>query len=153
MRNKKHLLIKQLDLSLVPFHGLEKVLVPEKGWISTIRSGLNMTMEQLGKKLKLSRGAIQKIEQREATGQITLKKMKKIGDSLNLHFIYGFAPKNGTLEKFVEIKANELAKKIVSRTNQTMKLENQEINQNKLTQSIVELANELKLEMRKSLWH
>ena len=78
MRNKKHLLIKQLDLSLVPFHGLEKVLVPEKGWISTIRSGLNMTMEQLGKKLKLSRGAIQKIEQREATGQITLKKMKKI---------------------------------------------------------------------------
>jgi hypothetical protein len=61
MRNKKKLLIDQLDQKLAVFKGTEMVLIPQKGWVNTIRTSLNMTMDQLGNKLKLTKGAVQSL--------------------------------------------------------------------------------------------
>ena len=152
MRNKKKLLIEQLDQKLTNFKDAGMVLVPQKGWINTIRTTLNMTRDQLGTKLDLTKGAIQKIEEREATGQITINKLKDVGNALNMKFIYGFIPKDGTIESLINLKAEKLARKIVLRTNQNMKLEDQGISDNKINDSIIDLANEIKREMRKSLW-
>lgn len=152
MRNKKKLLIEQLDHKLANFKDAGIVLVPQKGWINTIRTTLNMTRDQLGVKLDLTKGAIQKIEEREATGQITINKLKDAGNALNMKFVYGFIPKDGTIENLVNLKAEKLAKKIVLRTNQNMKLENQGIGDEKIAKTIKELANEIKREMKKSLW-
>lgn len=152
MRNKKKLLIEQLDKKLIHFKDAATVLVPQKGWVNTIRTSLNMTREQLGIKLDLTKGAIQKIEEREATGQITINKLKDVGNALDMKFVYGFIPKDGTVENLVSLKAEKLARKIVLRTNQNMKLENQGIGDEKLTETIKELADEIKREMRKSLW-
>lgn len=69
MRNKKQLLIEQLDQKLVKFQDSAKIQVPTKGWIHTIRTTLNMTRDQLGAKLGMTKGAIQKIEEREASGK------------------------------------------------------------------------------------
>ncbi|MGJ8738936.1 mobile mystery protein A [Zobellia laminariae] len=152
MRNKKKLLIEQLDKKLIHFKDAATVLVPQKGWVNTIRTSLNMTREQLGIKLDLTKGAIQKIEEREATGQITINKLKDVGNALEMKFVYGFIPKDGTVENLVSLKAEKLARKIVLRTNQNMKLENQGIGDEKITETIKELADEIKREMRKSLW-
>lgn len=152
MRNKKKLLIEQLDQKLAHFKDAGMVLVPQKGWVNTIRTTLNMTRDQLGTKLDLTKGAIQKIEEREATGQITINKLKDVGNALNMKFIYGFIPKDGTIESLINLKAEKLARKIVLRTNQNMKLEDQGISENKIEHSINDLANEIKREMRKSLW-
>jgi predicted DNA-binding mobile mystery protein A len=152
MRNKKKLLIEQLDQKLANFKDAGIVLVPQKGWVNTIRATLNMTREQLGTKLDLTKGAIQKIEEREATGQITINKLKSVGSALNMKFVYGFIPKNGTIESLINLKAEKLARKIVLRTHQNMKLEDQGISEDKIDDSIIDLANEIKREMRKSLW-
>ena len=152
MRNKKKLLIEQLDQKLANFKDAGMVLVPKKGWVNTIRTTLNMTREQLGTKLNLTKGAIQKIEEREATGQITINKLKDVGDALNMKFIYGFIPKDGTIENLVNLKAERLARKIVLRTNQNMKLEDQGIGDEKINKTIKELASEIKREMKKLLW-
>lgn len=152
MRNKKKLLIEQLDQKLTVFKGAETVLVPQKGWINTIRTTLNMTMDQLGTKLKLTKGAVQKIEEREALGQITINKLKDVGEALDMQFVYGFVPKEGTIENLINLKAEKLARKIVLRTNQNMKLEDQGISDEKINDSIRDLANEIKREMRKALW-
>jgi len=152
MRNKRKLLIDQLDQKLGVFKGAEMVPVPQKGWINTIRTTLNMTMDQLGTKLKLTKGAVQKIEEREAIGQITINKLKDVGEVLDLKFVYGFVPKDGTIDNLINSKAEKLARKIVLRTNQNMKLEDQGISDEKINQSIIDLANEIKREMRKSLW-
>jgi len=152
MRNKKKLLIEQLDQKLANFKDAGMVLVPQKGWVNTIRTSLNMTRDQLGAKLDLTKGAIQKIEEREATGQITINKLKGVGNALNMKFVYGFIPKDGTIENLVNVKAEKLARKIVLRTNQNMKLEDQGIGDEKITRTIKELADEIKREMRKSLW-
>ncbi len=152
MRNKKKLLIEQLDQKLAHFKDAGMVLVPQKGWVNTIRTTLNMTRDQLGTKLDLTKGAIQKIEEREATGKITINKLKDVGNALNMKFIYGFIPKDGTIESLINLKAEKLARKIVLRTNQNMKLEDQGISEDKIEHSINDLANEIKRVMRKSLW-
>jgi predicted DNA-binding mobile mystery protein A len=152
MRNKKQLLIEQLDKKLEKFKDSAMVQIPTKGWINTIRTTLNMTRDQLGTKLEMTKGAIQKIEEREALGQITINKLRDVGKALDMKFVYGFVPKDGTIDDLIQIKAEKLAQKIVLRTNQNMKLEDQGIGDEKMAKTIKELANEIKREMRKSLW-
>lgn len=152
MRNKKKLLQEQLDQKLSNFKDASTILVPENGWVHTIRIALNMTREQLGSKIGLTKGAIQKIEERDATGQITINKLKDVGNALEMKFVYGFIPKDGSIENLINLKAAKLARKIVLRTNQNMKLEDQGISEDKIDASIIDLANEIKREMRKSLW-
>ena len=153
MRNKKKLLIGQLDQKLAVFKDAELVLVPQKGWVNTIRTTLNMTRDQLGAKLKLTKGAIQKIEEREATGQITINKLRDVGQALDMQLVYGFVPKDGTIDNLINSKAEKLAKKIVLRTNQNMKLENQGIGDDKINISIKDLADEIKREMKDPASH
>ena len=152
MRNKKKLLIEQLDQKLKYFQKTEMVLVPGKGWINTIRTALNMTMAQLGTKLNITRQGVKSIEESEAKGTISINSLKDIGEALDLKFVYGFVPKDGTIDNLINSKAEKLARKIVLRTNQNMKLENQGIRDEKINESIIDLANEIKREMRKSLW-
>lgn len=152
MRNKRKLLIEQLDQKLKPFQKTKMVLVPDKGWINSIRTTLNMTMAQLGTKLNITRQGVKRIEESEANGTITINSLKEVGDAMDLKFVYGFAPKNGTINNLIEKKAEKLARKIVLRTNQSMKLEDQGIGDEKIIESIKDLADEIKREMRKSLW-
>lgn len=152
MRNKKQLLIEQLDKKLENFKDAAMILIPAKGWINTIRTSLNMTRDQLGVKLKMTKGAIQKIEEREASGQITINKLKDVGQALDMKFVYGFTPNSGSIDNLISIKSEKLARKIVIRTNQNMKLEDQGIGDEKINKTIKDLANEIKREVRKSLW-
>ena len=152
MRNNRKLLIEQLDNKLKPFIETKRVLVPEGGWINTIRTTLNMTMAQLGTKLDITRQGVKRIEESEANGTITLNSLKQIANAMDLKFVYALVPKTGTIEDLIETKAEKLAQKIVLRTNQNMKLEDQGIGDKKINKTIKDLANEIKREVRKSLW-
>ncbi len=152
MRNKRILLIEQLDQKLQPFSQTRTVLVPERGWINTIRTTLNMTMAQLGNKLNITRQGVKRIEESEANGTITLNSLKDVANAMDLKFVYALVPKNGTIDDLIETKAEKLAQKIVLRTNQNMKLEDQGIGDDKISKTIKDLATEIKRELRKSLW-
>lgn len=152
MRNKQKLLIEQLDQKLQPFSKTRKILVPERGWINTIRTTLNMTMAQLGTKLNITRQGVKRIEESEANGTITLNSLKGVANAMELKFVYALVPKNGTIDNLIETKAEKLARKIVLRTNQNMKLEDQGIGDEKIAKTIKELTSEIKREMKKSLW-
>lgn len=152
MRNKKKLLIEQLDQKLNPFQQTELVLVPNKGWINTIRTTINMTMAQLGAKLNITRQGVKRIEDSEAKGTLSINSLKEVAQALDLKFVYGFVPKDGSIDNLIHLKAENLARKIVLRTNQNMKLEDQGISDDKINDSIIDLANEIKREMRRSLW-
>lgn len=152
MRNKRKLLIEQLDQKLQPFSQTRKVLVPERGWTNTIRTTLNMTMAQLGTKLNITRQGVKRVEESEANGTITLNSLKDVANAMDLKLVYALVPKNGTINDLIQVKAEKLAQKIVLRTNQNMKLEDQGIGDEKIAKTIKELANEIKREMKKSLW-
>ncbi len=152
MRSKQKLLIEQLDQKLQPFSKTRKVLIPERGWINTIRTTLNMTMAQLGTRLNITRQGVRRIEESEANGGITLNSLKDAANAMDLKLVYALVPKNGTIDDLIQSKAEKLAQKIVLRTNQNMKLEDQGIGDEKIAKTINELAQEIKREMRKSLW-
>ena len=152
MRNKQKLLIDQLDQKLLPFSETRKVVVPQRGWVNTIRTALNMTMAQLGAKLNITRQGVNRIEESEANGTITLNSLKAVANAMDLKLVYGLVPNNGTINDLIQVKAEKLARKIVLRTDQNMKLEDQGIGVEKLAMNIKERADEIKREMKKSLW-
>lgn len=152
MRNKRKLLIEQLDQKLQPFAESRKVPVPERGWINAIRTALNMTMAQLGTKLSITRQGVNSMEESEANGTITLNSLHDVAMAMDLKLVYALVPKNGTIDDLIQKKADNLAEKIVLRTNQNMRLEDQGIGDDKIAEIIKELAHEIKREMRKSLW-
>ena len=69
-----------------------------------------------------------------------------------MQLIYAMVPNDGSLEELVDKKAMEMAKEIVNRTSQSMKLEDQENEKARLMNSYVEKKNELKNEVPKFLW-
>lgn len=152
MRNQKLLLLEQLDRKLSQYKKLEHVNVPDKGWIYTIRKTLNMTLEQLGFRMGMSRQGVKKMEDRESIGAITLKSLKEAANALDMKVVYGFIPKHSTLDQMVDQRAYALARKIVLRTNHNMKLENQGNSNERITRAIDEMAIELKNSMHKSIW-
>ncbi len=152
MRNKNKLILDQLDKKIEPFNKIRRIIIPERGWIYTIRKSLNMTLEQLGRKSNKTRQGVKKIEEREASGSITLNTLRQIGEALDMKLIYGFSSKYDSIEQMVDIKANKLATRIVLRTHQNMQLENQANSDEQIKNAINDLALEIKREMRKSLW-
>lgn len=152
MRTNKKLQLEQIDRKIKPFIGTDKIIIPDNGWINSIRTSINMTLEQLGSKLNITRQGAKKIEESESLGTISIKSLKEVAKVLNLRLVYCFVPLNGSLENLVNFKAEQLAKKIVLRTNQNMKLENQGNSEKQIKLAINDLASELKREMNKSLW-
>lgn len=150
MKNK--LEFQHLENKINYFNSLNNLNVPPTGWIKAFRTVLGITLEQLGKKLKVTKQGAADIERREKDGSITLKTLREVGNKLEMKFIYGFIPMDGSLEALVDRKARELAEKIVSRTSQTMKLEDQENSKERLQKAIDERVVQLKNEMPSSLW-
>src|SRR3972149_683075 len=149
--NKK-LMVEQLDRKLARLHVLKEVEVPSKGWINAIRTTLNMSLVQLAKRLNKSSVSVKEIEEREQHKTITLKKLIEVGDALDLQFVYGFLPKESSIEKMIDKTAQQVARDVVMRTSHTMKLEEQENREERLRQAIKDRADILKQEMPKHLW-
>ena len=109
-------------------------------------------MAQLGTKLGITRQGVKKIEESEANGTITINTISEVAAAMDMKFVYSLVPKEGTIDDLIQMKAEKLAQKIVLRTNQNMKLENQGIGDEKINDTIKDLANEIKRELKKSLW-
>lgn len=152
MRSKKRLLLDQLSNRMDKFKDASGTPPPKKGWINLIRTSLNMTLEQLSHRLQMSRQGVQKIEDRELSGNISINALREVGHVLNMQLVYGFVPKEGSLESMIDNRAYEVAKKIVLKTSHNMKLENQGNSNERIQKAIDQLALELKSELRKTLW-
>ncbi|NQX54034.1 mobile mystery protein A [Pedobacter panaciterrae] len=149
---KQSLMIQQLNNKLLSFVTLKQVAVPPTGWIKAIRTTLGMSMQQLGNKLSVTKQGILDIEKRENDGSITLKSLREVGRVLDMELVYGFIPKDGSLDTLIEKKAMELASKIVLRTSNTMKLEDQENSKKRIEKAIKERTEDIKNNMPKILW-
>jgi predicted DNA-binding mobile mystery protein A len=151
MRNNK-LQLQQLNEKLAQLTDLQHVIVPPIGWIKAIRNGIGMSMEQLGKKLSITKQGVMDIEKREKEGAITIKSMQEIAKAMDMKLVYGFVPNEGDLEQMIETRAIEMAKKIVERTSNTMKLEDQANSKERIEKAIKERASEIINNTPKILW-
>jgi predicted DNA-binding mobile mystery protein A len=149
---KQKLLIEQADKKLAVLKTLESVKVPQHGWIYSIRTALKMSLRQLGKRLGISPQSVREIEEREASGSITIKSLREVAKALDLKLVYGFVPQDESIECMIEKRATEKAREIVMRTSQTMKLEDQEVSYQRIEKAIKSKAEEIKSKMPKYLW-
>ncbi|MBK6573750.1 MAG: mobile mystery protein A [Saprospiraceae bacterium] len=149
---KKSLQLQQLNSKMLGYATLKQVAVPPTGWIKAIRNAIGMSMQQLGNKLSVSKQGILDIEKREKEGSITIRSLKEIARVLDMQLVYGFVPNDGSLDALIEKRAKELATKIVLRTSNTMKLEDQGNTNKRIEKAIKERAEEIKNDMPKILW-
>ena len=151
MRNNK-LQFQQLNEKMDQLNGMQHVIVPPIGWIKAIRNGIGMSMEQLGKKLSITKQGVMDIEKREKEGAITIKSMQEIAKAIDMQFVYGFVPNAGSLEQMMDMRALEMATKIVERSSNTMKLEDQANSKERIEKAIKERATEIINKTPKILW-
>ncbi len=152
-KDKQKLMIDQLDRRFREIISISKSLaIPPDGWINTLRKTLNISLKQLGKRLSVSSQNINQFEQREKDGSISIQKLKEVAEALDMDFVYTFIPKDGSLEKLIERRANQVAKEIVLRTSHTMKLEDQENTEERLSKAIKDRTEKIKNELPKYLW-
>lgn len=148
----RKLAIEQLDKKLAAFSSIKETVIPHRGWIHTIRTGLNMSLAQLAKRLGKTVPTVKEIEEREANQNITLMKLNEAADALGFRVVYGLIPKEHSLEKMIEKRAYEVAHNIVMRTSHSMKLEDQENQQERLKRAIKDRADNIISEMPRILW-
>jgi predicted DNA-binding mobile mystery protein A len=152
MRDKRRLIIEQMDAKLQPFVPLKNATNPTRGWIHSIRTSLNMTLAQLGKRLSMTQQGAKKIEEREAEGGITINTLKEAAAAMDMQLVYGFVPRDGSLEALINKRAKALATEIIASTHHNMVLENQAVYGNNLTDPITKMARNLAQEVPKGLW-
>lgn len=107
---------QHIDRRARSFTMLKDIPRPSAGWIKAIRSGLGMSLQQLGDKLGISRQSIQQIEQRESRGTITINTLQELASAMDMQLVYGFAPKDNSLKGLVARRSNELAAHLVARS-------------------------------------
>ncbi len=149
---KQTLQLQQLNSKMRAFAVLSKVAIPPTGWIKAIRTALGMSMQQLGNKLNISRQGVMDMEKREQEGSITIRSLREMAAAMDMQLVYGFVPRDGSLEALIEKRATALATEIVMRTAQSMQLENQANSEKRIQAAIRERATAIQNEMPKILW-
>lgn len=153
MKNSKQkLLIEQMDNKIKSFRSLDRIVIPKKGWVNSIRITLKMSLRQLAERMKISPQSVNELEDREANGSITLRTLKEAANAMDMKLVYGFVPKEESLEKIVEKRARKIAIEIVSRTSNSMRLEDQENSKKRIEKSIKSKTEEIMDLMPKYLW-
>lgn len=150
--NKKKLQIEQLESRIRLFSRTLQLPNPPTGWVKAIRLALGMSLQQLANKMSITKQSVQEIENREKEGAITIKSLREVARALEMELVYGFVPIDGSLEKYIDKKARILAKKIVSRTSNTMRLEDQENTDQRIERAIEDRTSTIKQELPKALW-
>ncbi len=150
MKNTKKLQIEQLDSKIAAYSHLPEA--PEKGWVHGIRTALKMSFRQFGNRLGITAQSAHEIEEREKNGNITLKNLREVALAMDMRLVYGFVPRDGSFEKMLEKQALAVARKIVKRTDNTMKLEDQQVSKERVERAVLALAEEIKREMPRYLW-
>ena len=151
MENKS-LQLQQLNSKMLSFTEVQKITPPSIGWIKAVRNAIGMSLLQLGNRLSITKQSVQDMERREKDGSITIKSLREVASALDMNLIYGFVPKDGSLDALIERKAKILATQIVLRTNNSMKLEDQENSKQRIEKAIQERTTAIINEMPKTLW-
>ncbi|MHC4882123.1 MAG: mobile mystery protein A [Planctomycetota bacterium] len=147
----KKLTTEQLDAVLSEFEPLKTLAIPPKGWVRAVRDALGMSARQLAKRLGVRQQRIVRIEQDEKQGKVTLNTLQNVAEAMDCVFVYGLVPRE-TLQRTIEEQAKRVALKRMSRSNQMMRLEKQELTDAPKRHALNEMVEELMNTRPRNLW-
>jgi predicted DNA-binding mobile mystery protein A len=117
-------------------------VIPRKGWIRAVRGALGMTQTDLGRRLGITRVAVDKLERAEPDGRITMAKLKQVAEAMDCTLVYALVP-NSSLDETVMRQARSVAERNVDYTSRTMALEAQDLDEAWKVETVERQANEL----------
>jgi len=118
--------IRHLDKRFASLRPLAKSARPPKGWLRAIRDALGMTTAQFGRRLGVSQPRIVELEQSEASGHVTLHTLQRAAEALGCRLVYALVP-DQPLAETVRKQAELVANRQLANVEQTMRLEDQEV--------------------------
>ncbi|MCB9094538.1 MAG: helix-turn-helix domain-containing protein [Halobacteriovoraceae bacterium] len=83
------------------------VAKPPKGWIRFIRESLKMSSKALAKKVGISPNTMSETEKAEREENITLKRLRKVAESMNCDLVYYFLPRE-SIKEMIDKRAKHL---------------------------------------------
>jgi predicted DNA-binding mobile mystery protein A len=152
--NNRWLTIKQLDKQLKEWQAVSKKYGrPRAGWVKTLRVALSMSVEQLARRLGLTRARIAQLENAEIHDAVTLRTLREAANAMECEFVYAIVPKgDSTLENIIKTRAEQVAKESVARVAHSMSLEAQSVDADTLKNQKEELAKSLMEHLNKKFW-
>jgi predicted DNA-binding mobile mystery protein A len=145
------LMREQLDDRLESLSVLRNFSRPEKGWIRSIREGLGMTTTELGRRAGISQSRISRLESAEIEGDLLLSSLQKLAEGMGMKFVYAFVPPTSITE-MVGKQALKHAEKRMAKVNHTMRLENQEIDEDEKKRALETLAEQILHQPPRNFW-
>ncbi len=131
---------------------LDGLIVPQEGWLRTVRNSLNMSGAQLARHMSVTRALISNTEKAEPSGAVTLKSMQQMAEAMNCRLIYAIVPEH-EIEDVIAKRARDKATKQVKATTTHMALEDQTLSGEKMEFEVDRLAKEMIEKMDSKLWN
>lgn len=141
MKKARPLSLEKINTRREDLHAVLHSISIEKGWIREVREALGMTLGKLGESCGLALSTVAQAERGEVDGKITVETLRKTAEAMNCEFAYVFIPKSD-LNSFIESKAYEKAKRILTSADLHMTLEDQKVKSD-LEPRIQRLKNKL----------
>jgi len=142
---------RQLSDYLKTLAAFKQVTLPAKGWVRAIRTGLSMSRRQLANRLGLSTSRIQRLEQDEASGAVTIKTMRRTAEALDCVFVYALIPRE-SLEATLKTQATKKAKQFRNKVTHTMLLEDQAVQETANEYLLESLVDQFMNKSSRTLW-
>jgi predicted DNA-binding mobile mystery protein A len=143
--------IRHLDSRFAALQALSHAQRPPKGWIRAIRDALGMTTAQYAKRLGVSQPRIVELEKSEQGGSVTLNTLQRAAEALGCRLVYVLVPER-PLAEVVTKRAAEVAERQSRAIEQTMRLEDQAVEDNQAARALREQAIEDLLKRTARLW-
>ena len=148
----RRLQVELLDQKLQAFQSLQEESLPPQGWVRFVRQAIGMSLRQLGQRMGITAQSLSDIEHRYADGKVTLATLREAADALDMHLVYAFVPKQGTMRDMVRRQARKLAEDAVARTSISMSLEEQSVPRDELLREVDFLVEELMRKNTRTFW-
>lgn len=142
---------EQLTKHLKTLAPLKSTNRPSKGWIRAIRDGLGMSRRQLANRIGLSTSRIQRLEQDEITGSVTLKSLQRTAEAMDCVLVYAVIP-SSSLDETLQRQAVKKAQAQLQPIAHSMTLESQTVNEESNSHMIKTLAQQMIKKSKRTLW-
>lgn len=118
--------LEQIDRRLKKIQAVSSSMKIRPGWLAFMRTALCMPLHILASRAKLTPPTVKKMEDREASGRITLASVNKLAAAMDCEFVYAIIPKTD-VKHFLEIKSKEKAISLIKAADIHMTLEDQKV--------------------------
>ncbi|MDT8399828.1 MAG: mobile mystery protein A [Pseudomonadales bacterium] len=127
------------------------LVVPDEGWIRTLRKALGMSGAQLARRLGVSRSQVAQSEKNELSGAITLKTLRNMAQAMGGRVVHTIVLPASASE-LVHQRAREKARQILQQANTHMALESQVLDKDNQAFELRRLEQELLEQMPADFW-